>query len=65
MYIKLLAFFLGFLITLLIINYFSIQKLKKETFTSGTSSVAINALNGLSPSTNTTIPVDPCTGIAD
>ena len=67
MYIKLLAFFLGFLITLLIINYFSIQKLKKETFTSGTSSVAINALNGFSPSTNTTvqsaIPVQGSTGI--
>jgi len=32
MYIKLLGFFLGFLITLIIINYISIQKLKVETF---------------------------------
>lgn len=67
MYIKLLAFFLGFLITLLIINYFSIQKLKKETFTSDTSSSVINALNGLPPSTNTiiqsAIPVQGSTGI--
>lgn len=32
MYIKLLAFLLGFLITLLIINYLSVERIKKETF---------------------------------
>lgn len=49
MYIKLLAFLIGFLVTLLIINYITIQKKKIETFDPTVTS--ITGTNLISPNT--------------
>ena len=65
MYIKFLAFLLGFLITLLIINYLTVEKLKLETFETPVSDSLFNANIATTSTSSITAPtIDNPTAIA-